>query len=131
MPCNTRTEESTLTLQSLGLKIDRNRGVASDPLQLAVEVHLALPFFLLEIILSAGSSCGGAVNSKGGYVNEICLALAEVFLFAVSLPCSSSLSHTMTHFSSISSYLFLSPTHACTTFASLSLFFSILTTSCN
>jgi hypothetical protein len=61
-----------MTLQSIGLKIDRSRAIACDPLQLAVEVHLGLPFFLLEIVLSAvstgssSSSSGSAVNSRGG-----------------------------------------------------------------
>ena len=64
-----------MTLQSIGLKIDRSRAIACDPLQLAIEVHLGLPFFLLEIVLSAASSSSGsgtcsssgsAVDSRGG-----------------------------------------------------------------
>ena len=78
-----------MTLQSIGLKIDRSRAIACDPLQLAVEVHLGLPFFLLEIVLSAASSSssGSAVNSRGGYVaTAISALMSTVWRFYTSHP---------------------------------------------
>ena len=71
---HTCTEESACTLQSLGLRIDRNRAIASDPLQVALEVHLGLPFLLLEIILPVVNS-SSAVDSKRGYVGIAWLIL--------------------------------------------------------
>ena len=105
-----------MTLQSVGLKIDRSRAIACDPLQLAVEVHLGLPFFLLEIVLSAvsssgtgsgsSSSSGSAVNSRGGYVKMVSAALMCI---AYSLSHSHSHSHSLSL--SLSLSLFLSHTN--------------------
>ena len=122
-----------MTLQSLGLKIDRSRAIVCDPLQLAVEVHLGLPFFLLEIVLSpastgtrssssgSGSCSGSGVNSRGGYVVMessglmLIVWLAEgfsiIYSFSLYLSASHSLTLSLSHSLKHSFSLTLSSSH--------------------